>query len=83
MIKNGLKFIVLCLYFFLVTGLLSAQIPAGYYYNAQNKKKDELKTALHQIAVPERVLRYGSGEGYTWEGLYNCDRREDGSVVDM
>jgi hypothetical protein len=83
MIKNGLKFIVLCLYFFLVTGLLSAQIPAGYYYNAQNKKKDELKTALHQIAVPERVLRYGSGEGYIWEGFYKCDRREDGSVVDM
>jgi hypothetical protein len=61
----------------------SATIPAGYYYQAQNKKKAELKTALHQFGKPVRVLEYGSGPGFTWEGFYNTDRNADNSVWDM
>jgi hypothetical protein len=61
----------------------SATIPAGYYFQAQNKKKAELKTALHQFGKPLRVLEYGSGPGFTWEGFYNTDRNADNSVWDM
>jgi hypothetical protein len=58
-------------------------VPAGYYYFAHNKKKVELKSALSQIASPLRVLDYGSGKGYTWEGFYYTDQNSDGSVKDM
>ncbi len=61
----------------------SATIPAGYYYQAQNKKKAELKTALSQFGKPIRVLECGSGPGFTWEGFYNTDRNADNSVWDM
>jgi hypothetical protein len=61
----------------------SATIPAGYYYQAQNKKKAELKTALSQFGKPIRVLEYGSGPGFTWEGFYKTDRNADNSVWDM
>lgn len=61
---------------------LCAQIPAGYYYSAKDKKKNELKTALHQLAYPLRVLDYGSGEGATWEGFFQTDQVTDGIVFD-
>jgi hypothetical protein len=60
-----------------------SEVPAGYYYLAHNKKKAELKSALSQIASPLRVLNYGSGKGYTWEGFYYADQNPDGSVKDM
>lgn len=84
MYKNGFKrLIFLWLLLVIYTGLIPAQIPAGYYHNARNKQKDVLKTALHQLAVPQRVLRYGSGTGYTWEGFFYTDQNPDGSVIDM
>lgn len=84
MYKNGFKrLIFLWLLLVIYTGLIPAQIPAGYYHNARNKQKDVLKTALHQLAVPQRVLRYGSGTGYTWEGFFYTDQNQDGSVIDM
>ena len=60
-----------------------AQIPAGYYHFAKNKKKDELKTALHLHGTPLKVLNYGSGIGATWQGFFYTDQRPDGSVYDM
>lgn len=84
MYKNGFKRLsFLWLLLVIYTGLIPAQIPAGYYHNARNKQKDVLKTALHQLAVPQRVLRYGSGTGYTWEGFFYTDQNQDGSVIDM
>jgi hypothetical protein len=63
--------------------LLQAQIPAGYYYQARAKSKDALKTALYELAQPQKVLKYGSGEGATWEGFFSTDQKPDGSVYDM
>lgn len=63
--------------------LLQAQIPAGYYYQARGKTKNTLKTALHELAQPQKVLKYGSGEGATWEGFFSTDQKPDGSVYDM
>jgi hypothetical protein len=81
---NGFKRLFFLWFLFLIhTGFLSAQIPAGYYYNARNKQKVALKTALHELTKPLRVLRYGSGTGYTWEGFFYTDKNQDGSVIDM
>lgn len=75
---------------FLLSSILSflavsifATVPAGYYYFAKNKKKAELKTALHTYCAPMKELNYGSGPGFTWEGFYNTDRNADNSVMDM
>ena len=62
---------------------LYASIPAGYYYQAQNKKSAALKTALYLSGQPVRVLEYGSGPGFTWEGFYSTDRNADNSVWDI
>lgn len=59
------------------------QIPAGYYHFAKDKKKDELKTALHQHGTPLKVLNYGSELGATWQGFFYTDQRADGSIYDM
>ncbi|MFZ4581446.1 MAG: endonuclease [Paludibacter sp.] len=68
----------------LVVSLLSsAMVPAGYYHFAKNKSKSELKTALKNVSTPMRVLEYGSGPGFTWEGFFLTDRRSDSTVVDM
>lgn len=67
----------------MLTVVAFGAIPPGYYYFARNKKKAELKTALAQIAAPLKVLKYGSGPGYTWEGFYYTDQNPDGSVIDM
>lgn len=66
-----------------VAQLATAAVPAGYYYPARNKKKAELKTALSALASPVKVLDYGSGEGFTWQGFYYTDQNSDGSVIDM
>lgn len=81
--KNMLKGnIVLLLW--VVSLLLSAQIPAGYYEGARGKSGAELKTALHNIIKDPKVLSYGSGVNSTWYGFTKTDvRPEDGTVWDM
>ncbi len=79
--KRKLLLSIIAFWFFTIT--LSATIPAGYYYQAQNKKKAELKTALYQFGKPVQVLDYGSGAGFTWAGFYYTDRNDDNSVWDM
>lgn len=61
---------------------LFAQIPSGYYNPAEGTKKEQLKTALHQIIKDADVLKYGSGDGYTWEGFYQADRLTGNEVFD-
>ena len=74
---NILLFI--CLY----TIGLFAEIPAGYYHKANGKKGYELLNALNDICSNGTFLKYGKGEGYTWEGFHYTDRNEDGSIIDM
>ena len=54
-----------------------------YYRPVEGLKKSELKTALHELIQPERVLDYGGkDEGYTWSGFVVTDRMPDGTVRD-
>lgn len=62
---------------------LWAVVPSGYYYFARNKSGANLKTALHQHSFPLKVLDYGGGVGFTWEGFYYTDRLSDGTIIDM
>ena len=63
--------------------ILSAAIPSGYYYFVKNKKKAELKTAIHTYCGPMKEFEYGGGAGFTWEGFFSTDRRADSTVIDM
>ncbi len=84
MIIRKSSIFIFCLPFLFFSTWISAEIPAGYYYYAEGKKKEELKTALHEIAYPQFVLKYGNGKGHIWEGFYYADRNEeDNSVIDM
>ncbi|MFI3297153.1 MAG: endonuclease [bacterium] len=67
----------------LLTTAIKAEIPAGYYINADGLKGYELLDALNTICSDGDFLAYGSGSGYTWQGFYYTDRNEDGSVIDM
>ena len=60
-----------------------AEIPAGYYNDADGLNKAELLDALNAITSSGNFLSYGSGEHSTWEGFYYTDRNEDGTVIDM
>ena len=64
--------------------LAMAGIPDDYYAAANGKKKEALKAALHDIIRPNKdnLLKYGSGDGYTWSGFYITDRDADGYVID-
>ncbi|MCF0197233.1 MAG: endonuclease [Bacteroidaceae bacterium] len=66
----------------LIAAVVAAQIPSGYYNNANGKKKDNLKSAMHGIIAKAKVLDYGSGAGSTWEGFYSTDRYDDNKVRD-
>ena len=71
--------LVACLFAIGVWG----EIPAGYYHKANGKKGGELLNALNDICSNGWFLKYGKGEGYTWEGFHYTDRNDDGSVIDM
>jgi len=73
---------ILLLFLFLDVCSTFSSVPAGYYYMARNKKKAELKTALKNYCSPLYTLQYGGGKGYTWEGFYYADNRND-TVIDM
>ena len=53
------KTIVTLLLFTLTSFSMWAQIPNGYYNNANGKTGDELKTALHNIIKGHHVVSYG------------------------
>lgn len=78
LLRYGILFLLLT-----VSSLICAQIPAGYYYQAHGKTGAELKTALHNIIKEASMLKYGSGEGATWEVFFYTDQNPDGSVFDM
>lgn len=61
-----------------------ADIPKGYYNNADGKKKEALKAAMHSIIRPasKNLLSYGGGTNSTWSGFYRTDRTSDGYCID-
>jgi hypothetical protein len=67
----------------IVSSIIFASVPSGYYYFAKNKKKAALKTALCTYCAPMNELDYGGGPGFTWEGFFYTDQKADGSVFDM
>jgi len=53
------------------------------YRRVQGLNQAALKTALHDLIQPRKVLNYGGkGEGYTWSGFAVTDVMSDGSVRD-
>ncbi len=67
----------------ILSAALHAEIPAGYYNQANNLRGQALLNSLNTICSEGSFLGYGSGEGYTWEGFYYTDRNDDGTVIDM
>jgi len=49
----------------LQASFLLAAVPSGYYYFVKNKKKAELKTAIHTYCGPLKEFEYGGGAGFT------------------
>jgi hypothetical protein len=83
MLKNHFKILLPAVIALFVVTSVFATVPAGYYYFAKNKKKADLKTALHNICGPLFEFDYGGGAGFTWQGFYYTDRNPDNSVIDM
>jgi endonuclease I len=61
--------------------VLFAQIPAGYYNNAEGKKQAELKSALCAIIRPHRVYSYGGAS--TWSCFLKSDVDGNGKCWDI
>lgn len=64
---------------FLLSVLLNAQAPAGYYDRADGTKGAALKTALCNIIYSHKTLSYDA----LWDAFRTTDRRADGKVWDM
>ncbi len=65
---------------------ICAEIPAGYYHQANELQQQALKTALGNIISNGRFLPYNGsgGPNTTWEGFYYTDRNAaDSTVIDM
>ena len=63
-----------------LTGMgLMAQIPAGYYNNANGKTGDDLKTALHDIIKDHTTIYYSN----IWTAFWSTDNKGNGVVWDM
>ena len=56
-----------------------AQIPPGYYDEAEGLYDEELRTALYDIISPHIVRSYSS----LWTYFFDTDRKENGFVWDM
>lgn len=63
----------------IISGVLIAQIPPGYYDAAAGKSGVQLKEALYNIIKGHTVLSYSSLENY----MDNSDAKSDGTVWDM
>lgn len=67
----------LSLVFFLVSGIIAtAQIPAGYYDDAEGKTGEELKSALHSIIDNHKEFSYNALRDYI---LKNTDEDPENS----
>ena len=76
---NMKQIILLLLAFFAIN--IYADIPPGYYNEADGKKDAALKTAMHNIIRPHTRIEYGANG--TWSVFRTSDVRSDGSIWDM
>ena len=74
---NYRKLLVLVL--FMSTIQLSAQIPSGYYDNAQGLNGTELRQTLHDIIDNHNAQSYSA----LWTHLQETDRKDNNKVWDM
>ncbi len=68
--KNTLITIILIA----VSNILFAQIPAGYYDNAQDLTGEELKTALYHIIKGHTEFDYTDDDTDVWDILSETDK---------
>ena len=76
---NKHQFLKAFFFFFLTSYSLFAQIPDGYYDNAEGLNGEELRTALFNIISPHNQQSYNS----LWQHFFNTDRKSNGKVWDM
>jgi len=74
-----LKRLTTALLFFLFLSHLFAQIPTGYYANADGKSGAYLKTALYDIIKNPSVTSYGG----LYTSFLTTDKKANGKVWDM
>ncbi|MDL2313296.1 endonuclease [Bacteroidales bacterium OttesenSCG-928-B11] len=70
---------LLTLYLVLVAGVLSAQVPVGYYNTAAGKGGRSLQIALFEIIDNHQSQSYSG----LWNCFYTTDVRDDGFVWDI
>lgn len=63
----------------IVSIIVQAQIPNGYYDNAAGKTGDELKTALHSIIAGHTSISYQQ----IWSAFWSTDNKGNNVVWDM
>ena len=56
---------------------ITRQQLANYASSLKGLKGASLKSALHTLMQPKKVLEYGSGSGNTWSGFYKTDRNPE------
>ncbi|MCD6178300.1 MAG: endonuclease [Bacteroidales bacterium] len=64
----------------LFVSLIYAQIPTGYYDNAQGQSGAQLKTTLYNIIKNHSAQSYTPG---VWNAFYTTDKKANGKVWDM
>lgn len=74
-----MKKLLFALIFFFSASYLFAQIPNGYYTNAQNKKGYALRSALFNIIKNHTVVSYAG----LWTAFQTTDVKPNGKVWDM
>ena len=56
---------------------ITRQQLANYASSLKGLKDANLKSALHTLMQPKKVLGYGNGSGNTWSGFYKTDRNPE------
>ena len=56
------------------SGAITRQQLSNYASSLKGLKGANLKSALHKLMQPKKLLDYGSGSGNTWSGFYKTDR---------
>jgi endonuclease I len=74
------RFFLPFLFFLAFSISVFAQIPSGYYSDADGKTGVELKVALYYIIKDHTALSYTPG---LWDAFQQTDKRPDGKVWDM
>lgn len=79
MIKNTYSKVLLFALSLFIPLFGIAQIPPGYYDEAEGLYDEELRTALYNIISPHAIKSYTS----LWTYFFDTDRKENGYVWDM